>query len=164
MEIRLKSKSETNHHNRVDGSPAKLGLLYPTIAEHWPAFRERAEEASGLPRFVDKNSRCTFAAGCSSWDVFIWSAAPAATAGSSALAATLRIFPGVRRPLHVGKPVHLSQRVLPAGADFGTWLRRCRPAASRGAPRSLRGGLAAIHQPIDWAALLKRVYQIDVLR
>ena len=28
----------------------------------------------------------------------------------------------------------------------------------------LRGGLAAIHQPIDWAALLKRVYQIDVLR
>jgi hypothetical protein len=28
------------------------GLLYKTIAEHWATFRERSEEAGGLPRFV----------------------------------------------------------------------------------------------------------------
>jgi hypothetical protein len=27
-------------------------VLYRTLEVHWPAFRERAEEASGLPRFV----------------------------------------------------------------------------------------------------------------
>ena len=27
-------------------------VLYRTIEAHWPAFRERAEEAGGLPRFV----------------------------------------------------------------------------------------------------------------
>jgi hypothetical protein len=27
-------------------------VLYQTVAEHWPAFRERAEEAGGLPRFI----------------------------------------------------------------------------------------------------------------
>ena len=26
--------------------------LYQTIAEHWPAFRGRAEEAGGLPKFI----------------------------------------------------------------------------------------------------------------
>ena len=26
--------------------------LYQTVAEHWPAFRERMEEAGGLPKFV----------------------------------------------------------------------------------------------------------------
>jgi hypothetical protein len=29
-------------------------VLYETVAEHWPAFRERAEEAGGLPRFVER--------------------------------------------------------------------------------------------------------------
>jgi hypothetical protein len=37
-------------------------VLYQTIAEHWPAFRERAEEAGGLPRFIveefDEYLRC----------------------------------------------------------------------------------------------------------
>ncbi len=27
-------------------------VLYRTVAEHWPAFLERAEEQGGLPRFV----------------------------------------------------------------------------------------------------------------
>jgi hypothetical protein len=27
-------------------------VLYQSVAEHWPAFRQRAEEAGGLPRFV----------------------------------------------------------------------------------------------------------------
>jgi hypothetical protein len=27
-------------------------VLYQTIAEHWPAFRERMEESGGLPKFV----------------------------------------------------------------------------------------------------------------
>lgn len=27
-------------------------VLYQTVAEHWPAFRERAEEAGGLPKFI----------------------------------------------------------------------------------------------------------------
>ena len=27
-------------------------VLYQVVAEHWPAFRERAEEAGGLPKFV----------------------------------------------------------------------------------------------------------------
>jgi hypothetical protein len=27
-------------------------VLYQTIAEHWPAFRERMEESGGLPQFV----------------------------------------------------------------------------------------------------------------
>jgi hypothetical protein len=29
-------------------------VLYQTVAENWPAFRERAEEAGGLPRFVER--------------------------------------------------------------------------------------------------------------
>lgn len=29
-------------------------MLYQTVAEHWPAFVERAEEHGGLPRFVVK--------------------------------------------------------------------------------------------------------------
>ncbi|MBE7481570.1 MAG: transposase zinc-binding domain-containing protein [Polyangiaceae bacterium] len=29
-------------------------MLYQTVAEHWPAFLERAEEHGGLPRFVVK--------------------------------------------------------------------------------------------------------------
>ncbi|MBK7586096.1 MAG: hypothetical protein IPI67_38665 [Myxococcales bacterium] len=29
-------------------------LLYQTVAEHWPAFLERADEHGGLPRFVVK--------------------------------------------------------------------------------------------------------------
>ncbi len=29
-------------------------MLYETVAEHWPAFRERAEQAGGLPRFVER--------------------------------------------------------------------------------------------------------------
>ncbi len=29
-------------------------VLYQTVAEHWPAFLERAEEQGGLPRFVVK--------------------------------------------------------------------------------------------------------------
>ena len=28
--------------------------LYKVIAEYWPAFRNRAEEQGGLPRFVEK--------------------------------------------------------------------------------------------------------------
>ena len=27
-------------------------VLYQTVEAHWPEFRERAEEAGGLPRFV----------------------------------------------------------------------------------------------------------------
>ena len=27
-------------------------MLYQTVAEHWPAFLERAEEHGGLPRFT----------------------------------------------------------------------------------------------------------------
>jgi len=27
-------------------------VLYQVVAEHWPAFRERAEEAGGLPKFI----------------------------------------------------------------------------------------------------------------
>jgi hypothetical protein len=27
-------------------------VLYQTVAEHWPAFRERAQDAGGLPKFV----------------------------------------------------------------------------------------------------------------
>lgn len=40
---------------RVDGTRRRRPentVLYQTIAEHWPAFRERAEEAGGLPKFV----------------------------------------------------------------------------------------------------------------
>ena len=29
-------------------------VLWQTIAEHWPAFRERADETGGLPRFVER--------------------------------------------------------------------------------------------------------------
>jgi len=39
-----------------------------------------------------------------------------------------------------------------------------KPSPDTSAPSSLRGGLAAINQRIDWASLLKRVYQIDLLR
>jgi hypothetical protein len=27
-------------------------VLHQTVAEHWPAFRERIEESGGLPKFV----------------------------------------------------------------------------------------------------------------
>jgi len=39
---------------------------YRTVAEHWQAFLERAEEHDGAPRFVVKESRSTCAAGVSS--------------------------------------------------------------------------------------------------
>jgi hypothetical protein len=29
-------------------------VLYQTVAEHWPVFRERAEESGGLARFVER--------------------------------------------------------------------------------------------------------------
>jgi len=29
-------------------------VLYQVVAEHWPAFLERAEEMGGLPRFVER--------------------------------------------------------------------------------------------------------------
>jgi hypothetical protein len=29
-------------------------VLYQTVAEHWPPFRERMEGAGGLPKFVVK--------------------------------------------------------------------------------------------------------------
>jgi hypothetical protein len=37
-------------------------VLYQVVEQHWPAFRERAEHAGGLPRFVvremDEYLRC----------------------------------------------------------------------------------------------------------
>ena len=29
-------------------------VLYQVLAEHWPAFREQAQEAGGLPQFVER--------------------------------------------------------------------------------------------------------------
>ena len=40
---------------RADGYARRRpeeSLLYQVVAEHWPEFRQRAEEAGGLPRFV----------------------------------------------------------------------------------------------------------------
>ena len=47
--------AHSQHAVRSDGyfrhRPA-LGALYQTVAEHWPAFLEQAEDKGGLPRFV----------------------------------------------------------------------------------------------------------------
>jgi hypothetical protein len=44
-----------HHEVRRDGYSRRRPeqtAFYQTVAEHWPAFRERAEEAGGLPKFI----------------------------------------------------------------------------------------------------------------
>lgn len=40
------------HCGRYERHRPEETVLYRTVEAHWPAFRERAEEAGGLPRFV----------------------------------------------------------------------------------------------------------------
>jgi hypothetical protein len=47
--IDRESRAAAGYHRR---QPQET-VLYQTVAEHWTAFRERAEQASGLPRFVE---------------------------------------------------------------------------------------------------------------
>jgi hypothetical protein len=50
--------AHAHHHRaaeRADGYQRRRpeeSELYQTVAEHWPSFRERAEEVGGLPKFV----------------------------------------------------------------------------------------------------------------
>src|SRR5215510_321096 len=51
-------RAQAAHHaGRADGyrrREPRATVLYQTVAKHWPAFRDRAEEAGGLPRFVER--------------------------------------------------------------------------------------------------------------
>jgi hypothetical protein len=103
---------------RVDGyrrrEPQET-VLYQTVAEHWPGFRERAEEAGGLPRFVEREFEEFLRCGVLEWGCLHLVCRSCGHSQLVALSCKRRGFcPSCLGRRMADTAVHLEQRVLPA--------------------------------------------------
>src|SRR5262249_54619982 len=89
-------------------------LLYQTVAQHWPAFRERAEEAGGLPRFVEREFEEYLRCGLLEWGCVHLVCRSCGPSELVALSCRRRGFcPSCLGRRMSDSAVHLVQRVLP---------------------------------------------------
>src|SRR6266851_2872032 len=90
-------------------------VLYQTMAEHWPGFRERAEEAGGLPRFIEREFEEYLRCGVLEWGCLHLVCRSCGHSQFVALSCKRRGFcPSCLGRRMADTAVNLTQQVLPA--------------------------------------------------
>ena len=110
--------SHTDSAERRDGYRCRApeeSVLYQTVAEHWPAFVERADEAGGLPRFVKREFQEYLRCGILEYGCLHWVCRQCGHSQLVAFSCKMRGF----CPSCIGRrmadlAVHLEESVLPA--------------------------------------------------
>ena len=116
--------------NRLEEIPGGKTVLYRTIVAHWPAFRERAEEAGGLPKFVVQKFEAF--SGCGRLEAGCLHLACRSCGHSQLVAFSCKkraFCPSCCGRRMADSAVHLEQNVL-LWCPFGTGSARCRGASA----------------------------------